>query len=166
MARLLGALVLGRRLFENTVRCARNGASKFRSRDHWSSMGGVSKPKHLTLPLTRRIAILAIVVAMPFSGMASAVQPQARDAQGAASAVSLQSSDCCGERHQPCGPQGKNCLGMTSGCAQGCGQVQTIDRACIPYTAMEPSRLSPIAPVATLVDATSPDGQWRPPRAP
>jgi hypothetical protein len=124
----------------------------------------VTTPKHRSPPLTRLIAVLAIVVTIPFSGMALAVQPQVRDSQGVASAVSLQSTSCCGEHHQPCGTQGKNCPGAASGCEQGCGQVQTIDRACMQFAAMEPSRLSAVAPVTTLISATGPAGQWRPPR--
>jgi len=125
----------------------------------------VTTPKHRSLQLTRLIAILAIVVTMPFSGLASAALLQVCDSQSVASTVALPSAGCCGVHHQPCGTQGNNCPGTASGCAQGCGQVQAIDRACMPFTAMEPSRLSAIAPVTTLISATGPDGQWRPPRA-
>ena len=124
----------------------------------------MATPKHRHPPLTRLIAVLAIVVTMPFSGMASAAQLQVCDSQSVASAAVLQGAGCCGEHHQPCGTQGKACPGTASGCAQGCGQVQTIDRACMPFAAMESSRLSALAPIATLISATGPDGQWRPPR--
>lgn len=116
------------------------------------------------LPLSRLIAILAIVVTMPFSGMASAVQPLVCNSQSVASAASHQSAGCCGEQHQPCGTQGKSCPGTDSGCAQGCGQVPTIDHASMPCAAMKPSHLSAIAQVTTLISAAGPDGQWRPPR--
>ena len=115
--------------------------------------------------MTRLIAILAIVVTMPFSGIASAVQAQLCDSTGVASKVSVQSAGCCGERHQPCGTQGQNCLGAASGCAQGGGQVQAIDRVCMPFAALEPSRLSVVAPILTLISAAGLDGQWRPPRS-
>lgn len=121
--------------------------------------------KHRSPPLTRLIAILAIVVTMPFSGMASAALLQVCNPQSAASATVPQSAGCCGVHHQPCGTQGQNCPGAASGCAQGCGQAQAIDRTCIPFSAMDQSRLSATAPVTTLISATGPDGQWRPPRA-
>jgi len=43
--------------------------------------------------------------------------------------------------------------------------MQAIDRTGMPFISMEPSHLSAIAPVTTLISATGPDGQWRPPRA-
>jgi hypothetical protein len=125
----------------------------------------VTRPIHRSLPLTRLIAILAIVVTMPFSAMASAFQPVVCDSRSVASAVILQSTGCCAEHHQPCGTQGKNCPGTGSGCAQGCGQVQTIDRARMLFAALELPRLYAIGPVTTLISAAGPDGQWRPPRA-
>jgi len=121
----------------------------------------VTTPKHRSPPLTRLIAVMAIVVTMPFSGIASAVQPQACDSQDVASAVTLQSADCCGAHHQPCGTRARTARGRPSGCAQGCGQMQAIDRTCMPFSSMEPSHLSAIAPVTTLISATGPDGQWR-----
>jgi len=108
---------------------------------------------------------MAIVVTMPFSGMASAAQLQVCDSQNVAGAAALQSAGCCGVHHQPCGTQGQNCPGAGSGCAQGCAQMQAIDRTGMPFISMEPSHLSAIAPVTTLISATGPDGQWRPPRA-
>jgi len=120
---------------------------------------------HRSPPLSRLIAILAIVVTMPFSGMASAAQLQVCNPQSAASAAALQGAGCCGVHHPPCGTQGQSCPGAASGCAQGCGQAQAIDRTCMPFSAIDPSRLSATAPVTTLISATGPGGQWRPPRA-
>jgi len=114
--------------------------------------------------LTRLIAILAIVVTMPFAGMASAARLQLCDSQDIASAAAHQSAGCCGVHHQPCGTHGNTCPGTASSCAQGCGQVQTIDRAFVIFAAMEPSHQSADALIKTLISATGPDGQWRPPR--
>ncbi len=124
----------------------------------------MTTPKHRGPPLSRLIAILAIVVTMPFSGMASAVQAQVCDFQGVTTAVALQGADCCGARHQPCGTQGQSCLDAASGCAQGGGQVQAIDRVCMLFAAIAPSRLSVVTPILTMISAAGPDGQWRPPR--
>ena len=125
----------------------------------------MTTPNHPSPPLARLIAIMAIVVTMPFSGMASGAPLQVCDSRDVVSAVNQPSADCCGARHQPCGTQDQNCPGAASGCAQGCGQMQAIDGSCMPFSPMEPSRLSAIAPVTTLISATGPDGQWRPPRA-
>ena len=113
-----------------------------------------------------RIVIFALAaLVFGVSGMASAVQPLVCDSQGVASAETHQGAGCCGEQHQPCGTQGKSCPGTGNSCAQGCGQVQSIDRAWTPFAAVTPTHLSAIAPVTTLISATGPDGQWRPPRA-
>lgn len=121
--------------------------------------------KHRSPPLTRLIAILAIVVTLPFSGMAAAVQAQLCDTQPVASAVTSKITSCCGERHLPCGTQGQSCTGTASGCAQSGGQVQAIDRACIAFAAMDSSLQSVFSPTVTLISAAGPDGQWRPPRS-
>lgn len=124
----------------------------------------VPNPFPRSRSLTRNIAILAIVATVPFSGMAPAAVLRGCDSQAAANAVAHQGAACCGEHQAPCDYQGKACPSTARGCASGSGHVQAIDRAYLRLTA-EPSHLLARAPVAPLISAAGPDGQWRPPRS-
>jgi hypothetical protein len=110
--------------------------------------------------LIRLVAILSIVVTLPFSGLVSASSVRPCETTGLTSAVAQQGPDCCGGQHKPCGSASMNCLGMTC----SLGQLPAADHAPsrLPVLVVTSTRVS--TPVAALLTATAPDGQWRPPR--
>ena len=115
---------------------------------------------------TRRlIAILAIALTLPFFGIASYASVNPCTAGESSGVAPMQAKDCCGERHAPCGTPEQNCPTSSCSCAHGCGQPQALDQApaALPTTVTVSTHVP--APVATLLTATSPDGQWRPPRS-
>jgi len=131
-----------------------------------STMVRASSGGHESVLLIRLIAILSIVLTLPFSGLASAASVRPCGPTGLTSIGAQQGAACCGERRNPCDSQSKSCLGMTGSCAQGYGQVQAIDRAPIRLPALASARNRVGDPVARLLPTTVPNGQWRPPRTP
>lgn len=120
----------------------------------------------MTLRTQRLIAILATALSLPFSGMASYASVNPCTADESSGVATLQAKDCCGERHAPCGSPEQNCPSSSCSCAHGCGQPQVLTQASAGFltTATTSTRIP--SPVVTLFTATSPDGQWRPPRSP
>jgi hypothetical protein len=110
--------------------------------------------------LIRLIATLSIVLTLPFSGLVSAASVRPCETTRLTSAVAQQGTDCCGMQHKPCGSTSKDCLGMTC----SLGQLPAADHAPIRLPVLELTHVRVGAPVATLLSATGPDGQWRPPR--
>lgn len=110
--------------------------------------------------LIRLITILSIVLTLPLSGLVSAASARQCETTGFTSAVAQQGADCCGTQHKPCDSPSKDCLGMTC----SLGQLPAADHAAIRLPVLKLTRIGVSAPVATLLSAAPPDGQWRPPR--
>jgi hypothetical protein len=116
---------------------------------------------------TRRlIAILAIALTLPFAGMASYASVNPCSIQESSGAASMSEKGCCAERQLPCGTASKDCPASTCGCAQGGVQSQALEPTAAAVLTFATFAFLVSSPVATLLTATSPDGQWRPPRSP
>lgn len=114
---------------------------------------------------TRRIvAILAVVLSLPFSGMAAYGSVNSCSTVASPARLAVQGMHCCGERHLPCGTPTSTCPAANCTCASGCVQAQAL--VCPPSQSLTATsiRIGATSSVATLLTATSPDGQWRPPR--
>jgi hypothetical protein len=130
----------------------------------WPVLGlqwaGAYGDKRESVPLIRLITILSIVLTLPFSGLVSAASVRPCDTTGYTSAGAQQGTDCCVMQHKPCGSLSKDCLGMTC----SLGQLPAADHAPIRLPVLELTSTRVSTAVATLLSATGPDGQWRPPR--
>jgi hypothetical protein len=114
----------------------------------------------------RSVAVLAIALTLPFSGMASYASANPCTSGETTNAAATQGKDCCKERQAPCDTPTKGCPASSCNCAHGTGQAQALEQAHSSFLTTATTRIRVTSLVATVLTATSPDGQWRPPRSP
>jgi hypothetical protein len=111
-----------------------------------------------------RLLILALaMIGAPLQGMADSPPSPKCETTAMASASTHAGTHCCDQLQKACNPQGHGCA--RSACLQGTGHAPAIHRTFIGMSVLPPSNLTISPPVATLILAPAPEGQWRPPRS-
>jgi len=117
----------------------------------------------------RLLTIVAVVLALPVSGLATAAHIHACSAQGAAVDSVAMSVDCCphqgSDKNLPCEMPDKGSSCNQGKLGHGCNLIQAIDRVELMSLPAVSATDTAVGSASTLPVSISPNGLWRPPRA-
>jgi hypothetical protein len=117
----------------------------------------------------RLLTIMAVVLALPVSGLAAVAHIHACRARAAAVDGVAMSVDCCPQqrtqKHMPCEMPDKGSPCNPGKLGHGCNVTQAADRVELKSLPAVSATDTALSSVLTLPVSNSPNGLWRPPRA-